>query len=94
MLTQEFWDARYRSAESIWSGNPNPHLLAHVLEVALLLAQEFFASDEAVAGTNPLDVQLLHFFHGANPRSRVGMAHIIEGTIDAGIASAEDAVPG
>jgi SAM-dependent methyltransferase len=34
MLTQEFWDARYRSAESIWSGNPNPHLLAHVADLA------------------------------------------------------------
>lgn len=33
MFTQEFWDARYRSAERIWSGNPNPHLVAHVAEL-------------------------------------------------------------
>jgi hypothetical protein len=34
MLTQEFWDARYRSADTIWSGNPNPHLVAHVAHLA------------------------------------------------------------
>ena len=33
MFTQEFWDARYRSADRIWSGNPNPHLVAHVAEL-------------------------------------------------------------
>jgi SAM-dependent methyltransferase len=33
MLTQEFWDARYSSAERIWSGNPNPHLVAQVAEL-------------------------------------------------------------
>jgi SAM-dependent methyltransferase len=30
LFTQEFWDSRYRSADRIWSGNPNPHLVAHV----------------------------------------------------------------
>ena len=30
LFTQEFWDARYRSADRIWSGSPNPHLVAHV----------------------------------------------------------------
>jgi len=25
---REFWDERYRSATSLWSGNPNPHLVA------------------------------------------------------------------
>lgn len=25
---QEFWDERYRSAHSLWSGNPNPNLVA------------------------------------------------------------------
>jgi SAM-dependent methyltransferase len=34
MLTQEFWDARYRSAAAIWSGNPNPHLVACVTDLA------------------------------------------------------------
>ncbi|HLZ28205.1 MAG TPA: methyltransferase domain-containing protein [Chloroflexota bacterium] len=29
MLTQDYWDTRYRSADAIWSGNPNPHLVAH-----------------------------------------------------------------
>lgn len=28
MFTQEFWDERYRSAEAIWSGDANPHLVA------------------------------------------------------------------
>ncbi len=31
--TQEFWDARYRSADTIWSGNPNPHLVAQVADL-------------------------------------------------------------
>lgn len=30
MPAQEFSDDRYRSAESIWSGDPNPQLVAHV----------------------------------------------------------------
>ena len=33
LFTQEFRDARYRSADRIWSGNPNPHLVAHVAEL-------------------------------------------------------------
>ena len=32
MWTQEFWDARYGSAASIWSGNPNPQLVAQVAD--------------------------------------------------------------
>lgn len=27
LFSQEFWDARYRSADVIWSGDPNPHLV-------------------------------------------------------------------
>jgi SAM-dependent methyltransferase len=27
MFTSEFWDERYRSADRIWSGNPNPQLV-------------------------------------------------------------------
>jgi SAM-dependent methyltransferase len=33
MWTQEFWDERYRSADTIWSGNPNPHLVAQVADL-------------------------------------------------------------
>jgi thioredoxin reductase/2-polyprenyl-3-methyl-5-hydroxy-6-metoxy-1,4-benzoquinol methylase len=32
-FTEEFWDERYRSAERIWSGNPNPHLVASVADL-------------------------------------------------------------
>nr|MDT0659025.1 bifunctional NAD(P)/FAD-dependent oxidoreductase/class I SAM-dependent methyltransferase [Micromonospora sp. DSM 115978] len=28
MFTRDFWDERYASAHRIWSGNPNPHLVA------------------------------------------------------------------
>jgi SAM-dependent methyltransferase len=28
MFTQEFWDNRYGASERVWSGNPNPQLLA------------------------------------------------------------------
>jgi thioredoxin reductase/protein-L-isoaspartate O-methyltransferase len=34
LLTQDFWDARYGSAEQIWSGNPNPQLVAQVADLA------------------------------------------------------------
>ena len=34
MFTQEYWDERYGSAGAIWSGNPNPHLVAHVADLA------------------------------------------------------------
>jgi SAM-dependent methyltransferase len=34
LLTQEFWDARYRSADRIWSGNPNPQLVEQVADLA------------------------------------------------------------
>jgi SAM-dependent methyltransferase len=30
LFTAEFWDDRYASAEQIWSGNPNPRLVAEV----------------------------------------------------------------
>jgi SAM-dependent methyltransferase len=29
-FTAEFWNERYRSAEHVWSGNPNPQLVAQV----------------------------------------------------------------
>ena len=29
MFTQEFWDNRYGGSERVWSGNPNPQLLAY-----------------------------------------------------------------
>jgi SAM-dependent methyltransferase len=34
MYSQEFWDARYGSADRIWSGNPNPHLVAQVADLS------------------------------------------------------------
>jgi SAM-dependent methyltransferase len=34
MFTQEYWDERYGSAEAIWSGDPNPHLVATVGDLA------------------------------------------------------------
>ena len=30
LLTREYWDARYGSSDQIWSGNPNPQLVAQV----------------------------------------------------------------
>lgn len=33
-LSQEFWDERYGSAEVIWSGEPNPHLVEQVADLA------------------------------------------------------------
>src|SRR4051794_928957 len=33
VLTQDFWEERYRSSDQIWSGNPNPRLVEHVAEL-------------------------------------------------------------
>jgi SAM-dependent methyltransferase len=33
MYTQEFWDARYRSADMVWSGNPNLRLAEQVADL-------------------------------------------------------------
>jgi SAM-dependent methyltransferase len=33
-FTAEFWDARYASAERIWSGRPNVHLVGEVADLA------------------------------------------------------------
>jgi len=33
-FTEDFWDERYRAADRIWSGNPNPHLVAVADELA------------------------------------------------------------
>jgi SAM-dependent methyltransferase len=33
MLREEFWDDRYASRPQIWSGNPNPHLVARITGV-------------------------------------------------------------
>ena len=32
-FTQEFWDERYRSADRLWSGKPNPQLVAQVSDL-------------------------------------------------------------
>lgn len=32
--TEEFWNARYSTAGRIWSGNPNPHLVDQVKDLA------------------------------------------------------------
>src|SRR5713226_3677091 len=33
-FTQEFWDDRYRSASRLWSGRPNPQLVAQTAGLA------------------------------------------------------------
>lgn len=30
MFTESFWNERYESRDALWSGNPNPHLVAEV----------------------------------------------------------------
>jgi SAM-dependent methyltransferase len=33
MFTQEFWDKRYSGHVHVWSGRPNPHLVAHASDL-------------------------------------------------------------
>ncbi len=34
LFTPEFWDARYRSTDKMWSGNPNPRLVEQIADLA------------------------------------------------------------
>jgi SAM-dependent methyltransferase len=34
MFDQQFWEERYRSSAAVWSGRPNPHLVAEVADLA------------------------------------------------------------
>jgi 2-polyprenyl-3-methyl-5-hydroxy-6-metoxy-1,4-benzoquinol methylase len=34
LVTREFWDDRYGSADRIWSGNPNQQIVEHVADLA------------------------------------------------------------
>ena len=49
LVTQEFWDARYASADAIWSGNPNEQLVAQVADLAPSTALEVGAGEGADA---------------------------------------------
>lgn len=49
MFTQEFWDQRYRSADRVWSGNPNPHLVATVTDLAPAAALDVGSGEGADA---------------------------------------------
>jgi 2-polyprenyl-3-methyl-5-hydroxy-6-metoxy-1,4-benzoquinol methylase len=33
LYSREFWDDRYAATEALWSGSPNPHLVAQVAEL-------------------------------------------------------------
>jgi SAM-dependent methyltransferase len=49
LFTPEFWDARYGSAEQIWSGNPNPHLLTFAADLTPGAALDVGAGEGADA---------------------------------------------
>jgi SAM-dependent methyltransferase len=49
LVTQEFWDARYASADAIWSGNPNEQLVTQVADLAPGTALEVGAGEGADA---------------------------------------------
>src|SRR5438876_11960685 len=49
LLTQEFWDDRYGSADQIWSGNPNPHLVEQIADLAPGIALDVGSGEGADA---------------------------------------------
>ena len=49
MFGADFWDERYRSAERVWSGNPNPQLVAEVADRAPGLALDVGCGEGADA---------------------------------------------
>ena len=48
-FTPEFWDERYGSAEQIWSGNPNPHLVGTAADLTPGAALDVGAGEGADA---------------------------------------------
>ncbi len=46
---RDFWDERYRSSHSLWSGNPNRHLIAEASELAAGAALDAGAGEGADA---------------------------------------------
>jgi SAM-dependent methyltransferase len=49
MFTEAFWDERYRSGATTWSGNPNPHLVDQVAGLAPGRALDIGSGDGADA---------------------------------------------
>ena len=49
LFTQEFWDERYSSADRIWSGRPNPHLVDTVTGLAPATALDVGSGEGADA---------------------------------------------
>jgi thioredoxin reductase/SAM-dependent methyltransferase len=49
LFTQEFWDERYRSADTIWSGNANPHVVATVTDLVPATALDVGSGEGADA---------------------------------------------
>jgi SAM-dependent methyltransferase len=49
LFTQEFWDERYRSADTIWSGNANPHLVATATDLVPATALDIGSGEGADA---------------------------------------------
>ncbi|MGB8857607.1 MAG: methyltransferase domain-containing protein [Ilumatobacteraceae bacterium] len=47
--SEEFWNERYRSAPAIWSGNPNPHLVADAADLTPGAALDIGAGEGADA---------------------------------------------
>ena len=75
MFTQEFWDARYRSANRIWSGNPNPHLVARVADLSPGTALDVGCGEGADAiwlASLGWQVRDRRIDRGVGPRRRTG----------------------
>lgn len=49
MFTEAFWDERYRSGATTWSGNPNPHLVDQVTDLEPGTALDVGSGDGADA---------------------------------------------
>jgi SAM-dependent methyltransferase len=49
LFTQEFWDERYLSADMIWSGNANPHLVATATDLVPATALDVGSGEGADA---------------------------------------------
>ncbi len=49
MWTEEFWDERYAGAPALWSGRPNPRLVAHAVDLAPGLALDVGCGEGADA---------------------------------------------
>lgn len=84
VMDQAFWDERYRSADAVWSGRPNPHLVTEAADLVPGRALDVGCGEGAdaiwLAGrgwhVTAVDISPVALERGAAHAAEVGAEHI------------------